>query len=154
MAIVRTEDALAEITASIVSGVSALPVQEVQVPKFATGKGDPEEMVMMVSDLQIGHSTPTTNSKVIAQRMDRYVRAAIKIMRLNRKAHPVNRLHIFLLGDIVHNENVGRTVSLDELEMVLSDQMFKVAVPVLEKAILTLRPFFSEGIDIWAVEGN
>lgn len=151
---VRTEDALRDIVQAIVGNVSAIPVQEVTVPRYPVGKGDPEEMVMLISDMQVGHMTPTTNAEVVAQRLDKYVKSALKILRLNRRAHPVDKLHIMLLGDIVHNESVGRTVSLDELEMVLSKQMFEVAVPVLENAILTLRPHFLEGVDIWAVNGN
>lgn len=151
---VRTEDALIALCESIVGNISALPVQEVIVPKYPQGKGDPEEMVMLISDFHAGHLTATTNAEVLAKRMEQYVRVALKILRLNRRAHPVNKLHIFMLGDLVSGENIGYMISLDELEMVLSRQMFEVAVPVLEKAILTLRPHFPEGVDVWECPGN
>lgn len=149
----RTSDVLQDITASIVGNVSAIPyTQALQLPaKY--GKGDEEELVVVVSDLQIGHRSPTTDAKTIAKRMENLTRRVLKITALHRRAYPVRKCHVFLLGDIIHGERVGKTVNLDELEIVMSEQMFGVAVPTIEKLLLTLERHF-ESVDVWTVVGN
>lgn len=150
--VLRTDEALTELTASIVGKVSALPFTSEPIA-MKYGKGDEEQMVVVVSDLQIGHRSPTTNAQVIGKRMDNLVRRVIKIATLHRKAYPIRVLNVFLLGDVVHGENVGKTINLDELEMVLSGQMFEVAVPILERMLATFTRHF-EKVVVWTINGN
>lgn len=150
---VRTDEALSEITRSIVGRVSALPYTPADPIVGRYGKGDEEEMVVMISDLQVGHRSPTTDSKVIAKRADNLIKRVLKIATLHRKAYPVKTLNVFLLGDIIHGEAVGRTINLDELEMTICQQMFEVAVPILEKMLTTFATHF-ENVRVWTISGN
>lgn len=151
---ISTAEALSALTAKIVGEISALPYVKTEITSIKQGKGDPEELVVLLSDLQIGHKSPTTNAAIISKRCANLASRVLKIVSLHRKAYPIKKLHVFVLGDIVHNEAIGKTVGLDELEMVLSDQMFKIAVPVLERFLLTLLPHFQEGIEVYTIAGN
>lgn len=149
----KTAEVLAELTASIVGKVSALPAPEIQQIERKYGRGDEEQMVVVVSDLQIGHQTPTTNAKIVEERAKRLTRRVVKIANLHRKAYPIRTLNVFLLGDVVHGENIGKTINLDELEMVLSKQMFEVAIPILEQMLATFVHYF-EKVVVWGLVGN
>jgi hypothetical protein len=120
----------------------------------AQGKGDEEVAVLVLSDLQIGHKTPTTSLRIISNRMERLADRVIKLVSIHRLAFPINRLVIFLLGDMIQSEEVGHKVSLDELEMPLMNQIFQGAVPITEKLLVTLLPHFPAGIDVYTVSGN
>lgn len=153
MAKIDVATAVDLIANKIVKEVGALPYVHVAV-QHHYGKGDEEEMVALVSDLQIGHKSPSTNASIISDRLQNYASRIIKVASLHRKAYPIRKLNVFLLGDIIHNEAVGKTVGLDELEMVLSDQMFKIAVPVLERFLTSLSPHFPAGLNVWTIAGN
>lgn len=150
----KTADVLAEISRLLPLTVAALPALEIPELDLKQGKGDEEEVVLVISDLQIGHTTPTTDAKIVQARLQRLARRFVKIVGVHRKAYPIKKLHVFLLGDIVHGESVGHTVGLDELEHVLMDQMFKIACPALEKLLVALLPHFPDGIDVWTASGN
>lgn len=149
-----TAEAFAKFGKVVKESTRAVPKISLPKIKVREGRGDEEEVVLLVSDLQIGHRTPTTNIKKIAMRGEEMARAALKIVELHRNAYPIRKLNLFLMGDLIHHERIGKTVGLDELEAVVYDQMFNGAIPILEKLILTLLPFFPKGIDVWCVPGN
>jgi len=148
-----TEIAVDEVQKMVMKHVKAIP--EFKVPKLPKHKpgGDEEVQVLMLSDLQIGHMTPTTTVQIIRNRARRLTARVIRIAEIHRKAYPVKKLVIFLLGDIVQNDRVGKLVSLDELEIVVMDQVFKVAVPILSEMLLALQEHYEE-IEVHAVDGN
>jgi len=155
MAEIRTEKALEVLTDIVKRGaIEASPVLTLPKYNIKQGKGDEEELVLLFSDLQVGHKSPSTNMAVLENRMDKLTQAVIKITTLQRNSIPIKRLHIFALGDMIQSEDIMTKVDLDSLEMVLMDQVFKGALPMTEKLLLTLLPLFPDGIDVWCVPGN
>lgn len=115
--------------------------------------GDPETLVLLISDLQAGHETESFNFEVLEERMNRLVERTIRIASIHKLAHPIPTLEIFLLGDLVHGERVGKTVSLDELEDVIEVQMFGVVIPLLKNAIMEFSRHFDQ-VNVRCVQGN
>jgi len=155
MADIRTDKAVAILTDIVERGaVKGLPI--VNLPKYniKQGKGDEEEAVLLLSDLQVGVRTPSTTLRIIAERMEKLGQAVLKITTLQRHAITIKKLNIFLMGDMIQSEDIISKVDLDALECVIMDQIFQGTVPMLEKLMLTLIPMFPGGIDIYAVPGN
>lgn len=151
---INQDELVALVNAYLDKGIGSLPRIEIPTVEIPQGDGDEEVAVLVLSDLQIGHKTPTTSMRIIGNRMDRLARRFIKVVFIHRKAYPIKRLKIFLLGDLIQSEDIGFKVGLDELEGVLMTQMFKGAIPMIEKLLLTLLPYFPDGIDVHTVSGN
>lgn len=154
MPYIQTDKAVEILTNLVKKNVGAASV--IRLPKYniKQGKGDEEELVLLLSDIQVGHKTPSTNLKIIGERMETLTQAVIKCTSLQRNSIPIEKLHVFLMGDMIQSEDILTKVDLDSLECVLKDQIFKGAVPMVEKLLLNLAPVFPKGIDIWCVPGN
>lgn len=149
----KLEDVQSVIESMVERGVASLPAVDVAPVVENPESGDEEAMVVMISDLQIGHLTPTTSALIIRNRMRRFAERVVRLANIHRQAYPIKRLYVFLLGDCVQHELVGRFVSLQELECTLMPQMFKWAIPMLEEALLTWCTQF-EQVDVYTVNGN
>lgn len=77
-------------------------------------KGE-EVAIAVLSDWQLGKTTPTYNSDVCAQRMDLYGDKLIEITNIQRADHPVKELHVDLLGDLPEAEQIfpGQAYRID-----------------------------------------
>lgn len=151
---IRTDEALTLLNSIVDKGVEASKLGELPKIKVKQGKGDEEEMVLLFSDLQVGHKSPSSNIKIVEDRVENLAKAVVKIATLHRNSIPIKKLNIFMLGDMIQSEDITSKVDLDSLEMVLMDQVFKGAVPMTEKFLLSLVPHFPGGIDVWCVPGN
>lgn len=119
----------------------------------AAQQNDPEEMVLVLGDLQIGHKTKTYNVEVFRERLWRLRDSVLNIANLHRMMRPMNRLHIIKVGDDIQGEEIGHKVDLDSLEQVVFDQIYKTAVPALVEFGLSLANEFEE-VDLHGVPGN
>lgn len=149
----NVDEVLAVLNGALNTSIKQIDVTLPEV-EITNGNGDEEVAVLVISDLQIGHKTPTTTARIIGNRADRLVSRTLKMVNTHRKAYPINRLVVFLLGDLIQSEEIGHKVTLNELEMVLYDQVFEGAIPTLERVLTTLVPFFSDGVDVYTVSGN
>jgi len=68
--------------------------------------GSPETAVAVFGDWQLGKVTPTYNSDVLAQRIETYTEKLIEITEIQRADHPVDTLHVWLLGYIVEGKEI------------------------------------------------
>lgn len=82
-----------------------LPPVQRKAPRKA-GKGTPETAVAVFADWQLGKVTPDYNSQVLAKRIELYTEKMIEIVEVQRADHPVDDLHVWLLGDIVEGEEI------------------------------------------------
>ena len=151
---IKTEEALGLLNDIVSKGLKASELKELPKLSIKMGKGDEEEMVLLFSDLQVGHKSPSSNLSIIEKRMANLAYAVVKIATLQRNSFPIKKLNIFALGDMIQSEDITSKVDLDSLEMVMMDQVFKGAVPVTEKFLLEILPYFPGGIDMWCVPGN
>lgn len=78
-----------------------MPIPE---PLLASGTGTPEVAVAMYSDLQLGKRTPDYDSDVAAIRSARYADLVVKLTNIERAAHAIDEIHVWLMGDIVEGE--------------------------------------------------
>lgn len=153
MVSISQEQAVALAERIIRRKVVALPVLEVPDIYIGDTAGDEETMVLLLSDVHFGHKTPTTTCRVIANRMERLAQRVVKIAEIHRKAYPVRKIVVFMLGDFCQGDQIGRFVSLDELENTVMVQVFDWAVPHTARLLLTLQEHFEE-VEVYAVRGN
>lgn len=153
MAKVTRERLEALMLVAIERKVAKLP--PVEVPDFTVRhpSGDEETMVLVLSDVHFGHKTPTTTSRIIANRLQRLGERVVKVAEIHRQAFPIRNLIVFALGDLCQGDQIGRFVSLNELENTVMVQVYDWAVPKLSDFFLGLQKHF-EKIDIFAVRGN
>lgn len=69
-------------------------------------KGISETAVAVFGDWQLGKVTPSYNSDVLADRIEKYTEKLIEITEIQRADHNVDTLHVWLLGDIVEGEEI------------------------------------------------
>lgn len=150
----------AEITERLIDYAKSNEIEPLRLPPSDTpiivptdSEYEPETFVLLLSDLQAGHLTETFNFEVLKERMHKLVERVLRITHLHRKSHPIPNLEIFLLGDLVHGERVGKTVDLDELEDVVKVQMFDVTIPLLEWVIGEFAQNF-DSVNVRCVRGN
>jgi len=153
MAKLKQEDLLRVARQKIDEKMTSLP--EVEIPEFESKVkgGDEETMVLLLSDVHFGHKTPTTSFRIISNRLERLAKRITKIANIHRQCYPVRKLVVFMLGDMVQGDIIGRFVSLDELEDTVMKQVFDWAVPELSKFFLGLQEHFEE-IEVYCVKGN
>lgn len=154
MAILRTDEALTILSGIVKEAVEATPIVTLPKVEISQGTGDEEEIVLLLSDIQTGNRTPTSNMAILAERGEKLAQAVIKVTTLQRNAIPIKKLHVFIMGDMIQSEDIQTKIDLDALECVIMDQIFKGVVPIIEKLLLTLAPYFPKGIDCWCVPGN
>ena len=65
-----------------------------------------EVAVAMLGDWQLGKVTPDYNSEVCEDRIRQYAEKVIEMTQIQRADHPVNELHVWLLGDLVEGEMI------------------------------------------------
>jgi hypothetical protein len=85
---------------------AAINIEQVKAPKHDGRKGDDETAILLLSDWQLGKITPTYNSEVCADRIKQLADKVQKLVDIQRKAHPVRELRIYLLGDLIEGEDI------------------------------------------------
>ena len=106
----------------------------------------------MFADWQLGKVTPDYNSDVLAQRMELYTQKMLDIVEIQRADHPVDTLHVWLLGDIVEGEEIfpGQSHLLDSG---IYRQVGVNGPEILGKFLATALQHFSK-INVTGVIGN
>jgi hypothetical protein len=81
--------------------VSAGTGAKTKPPRLSGARGGkPEVSLWHLTDWQGGKRTSTYNSAVMRERVERFVEKAIKIIDIQRSAHPVDEITIMLGGDM------------------------------------------------------
>lgn len=87
-------------------GVAALTIPPVPKPAPDRRKKDAETAIVMLSDWQLGKTTPTYNSQVTAERIERLAEKVERLVAIQRADHPVRELHCAIIGDVVEGEMI------------------------------------------------
>jgi len=151
---VKKEDVIGVLAERIIANLPAIKGIQLPIPRIPkAGKFDEEEFVLLISDIQIGHKTHTFNLEVAKKRCETLIKGLAKITAIHRASHPVRNINLFLLGDNIHNETIGRFLDLDEFDVVVKKQVFEGAIPILSRIIAFCAANFRQ-VRIWAVRGN
>ena len=100
----KTDDLVTAVRQAVLDGVSALTIPPVPKPVADKRRGDSEVAVILLSDWQLAKVTPTYSSDVCEQRIERLAEKVVKLTAIQRSAHPVKELRVYLLGDLVEGE--------------------------------------------------
>lgn len=84
------------------AGAVALPA--LPKPMKDKRKKTAEVAIAVLSDWQLAKRTSTYNSQICAERIERYGEKVIRLTQIQRAAHPVRELRVYLLGDLVEGE--------------------------------------------------
>lgn len=84
------------------AGVAFAPVKNLAKP--SKGKGDPETAVVVLSDWQLGKTTPTYDSDVCAERIETLAHKVRRLTEIQRADHPVKDCRVYALGDFCEGE--------------------------------------------------
>lgn len=147
------KDTMDEFTSMVASKVNSLPPIKVDVIPYKSATRTPEEAVLLLGDAHIGHRTRSFSSDVFRKRIRGLLAGIREITDIQRQAYPVDVIHVCLTGDLVHNDLIGRFLSLDELEMPVINQFIKVAVPEFASFLVSLTATFKQ-VNVYGVRGN
>jgi hypothetical protein len=87
-----------------VDGARSLHFEPVQPPGKDKRKKSEEYAVAVLSDWQLAKVTPDYNSLVCEERVERYAKKVMQLTDIQRADHPVKKLRVYILGDIVEGE--------------------------------------------------
>lgn len=85
---------------------SGFDLPKIKRPSFPKSSKVAETAVAVFADWQLGKVTPDYNSEVAAARIEQYTEKLLEITEIQRAHHPVNNLHVWMLGDIVEGEEI------------------------------------------------
>jgi len=145
-------EAVVEATREAVEDIVIAPV-EVWNPNRTYAADKREEVaVALLSDLQTGKITPDYNTEVCRERVMRYAKKIVAITEIQRMHHPVNRVVVPLLGDIVEGVDIfpGQQWLIDST---LYRQVFNSTPSILVDFLRYLAAHF-ETVTVEAVQGN
>lgn len=108
-------------------------------------------MINEVFDSDVGKNVITYNSKIFEDELSVLLKSVIQIHKLLSNAYRLNKLTIFVMGDIVTNDRIFEE-QVFEIEKVVGLQVWD-AINYLTYAIQTLLSVY-EKIDVVCVVGN
>ena len=89
---------------AVTDAMAGLELKPVTVPQSDQRKKSSEVAVAVLGDWQLAKVTRDYSSSVCEQRIELYGDKVLKLTEIQRADHPVEELHVFLLGDIVEGE--------------------------------------------------
>ena len=113
----------------------------------------PVSACLVISDLHGGEKTPTHHSGTIPIKANRLITKTRALVADKRAAMPVEHMHVFLAGDMLHGEKVGRNMNLDEFEVGVKRQVFEIVVPTLVGILRDMATDFRT-VTVSCVRGN
>ena len=129
-----------------------IPKIKLRKPPKQEEREEEEDQTLHVGDTHFGLKTKSFNKRIASNRMIRLYEKCCKFADIHRRFVPVRKLHIFLGGDEVHGEAVGRQMMLDELELCYNEQKH-FAVEQFSTLIINACQWY-EFIEVVCVPGN
>lgn len=148
----RTEALIHAVHQAVYDGLSAIDVPDFSPPEKDRRRKDEEVAICVLSDWQLGKKTPTYSSETCAERVEKYCHKVSRLVEIQRLDHPVKRVALFLLGDMIEGELIfpGQAWHIDSS---LYRQMTIDGPEILTGVIAWASQTFQE-VDVYAVPGN
>lgn len=87
--------------------IAALDIQPVQPFKAdVRPTGTPQTAVCVLADWQLAKVTASYSSRVAERRVEKYAAKVARIVQAQRADHPVDTIHVYMLGDMVEGEQI------------------------------------------------
>jgi len=103
----KREDLVNAVYQAAKDAASALDLPNVVKPRYDKRRArTPETAIAVLSDWQLAKRTATYNTKVCESRIELYARKVIRLTKMQRAAHPVRNLRVYLLGDLIEGEMI------------------------------------------------
>lgn len=149
---IKNELAL-ELWAAAEQNILSIDLPPVPDPVVPLQSGKPETGVLMLGDWQAGKVTPNFNTDILRKRINGVLAdKVVGITDIQRMAHPVEDLHIWLLGDMVEGELIFPGQA-HEIDASLYRQAMEIVPELLANLIRRLLGYFNH-IHICGVVGN
>ena len=148
----RTQTLFDAVYEAVHDGLSAIEIPDYKPPKKDRRTKGEETAICVLSDWQLGKKTPTYSSETCAERVKRYCEKVTRIVEIQRDDHPVKRVALFLLGDMIEGELIFPGQSW-EIDSSLYKQM-TVDGPEILMGVVDWAASNFEQVDIYAVPGN
>jgi len=100
----RSERMLGAAYQAVTDSIAALSITPVTKPAADRRSRGEETAVLMLGDWQLGKETPSYSSEICEQRIALLRDKADRLVEIQRADHPVKRIALFLLGDMVEGE--------------------------------------------------
>lgn len=98
------EDTVAAIRRGVSDAIMTLEFDPIKPPAADTGHGKEEVAVATLADWQLGKRTESYSTKICEERINLFGDKVIELTNIQRKDHPVRKIHVWALGDIVEGE--------------------------------------------------
>ncbi len=89
---------------AVSSSMSVLDLKTAKRPERDKRSRKGETAAVTLADWQLGKVTPTYNSEVCARSIATLADKVVSLTEIQRAAHPVRDIHVWLIGDLVENE--------------------------------------------------
>ena len=128
------------------------PYPDLKLKPFIIGKAkrDVEDITIVRADAHVGKKTENYDLATYKKRVDRLTDKVLRIIELH---HPVKRVHVFYLGDIVQGENPFQGSKIEETECGAYSQIHEHAVPTESKFLNSIAQCV-ESVEADCVWGN
>jgi hypothetical protein len=133
--------------------LSRVEVKQVKPPNLSpSSKGTTSEVCNPFwSDWQLGKRTPSYNTDITIERVERLVDKTIRLTHIQRSEHPVDTAHVYMLGDMVEGEEIfaGQQWTIDS-------GLYHQVTNCVQLMVDALRRMLSEfeTVHVVGVEGN
>jgi len=148
----RTDRLIEAVTVAVTDSIAGLDIRPVPPPAADKRRKGEETAVLMLGDWQLGKATPTYSSDICAERIGLLRDKVDRIVELQRADHPVKRIALFLLGDMIEGELIfpGQAYQIDSS---LFRQVTVDGPQILGDTVRWALARF-ENVDVYAVPGN
>jgi|TARA_B100001964_G_C14238740_1_gene603850 hypothetical protein len=111
----KKDDLAAAVYGAVKDEISTLSFPNVPVPKKDRRTKGEEVAVAVLADWQLAKVTPDYDSSVCEERIQKFAEKVVHLTNIQRENHPVKKLHVWALGDIVEGELIfpGQSFLID-----------------------------------------
>jgi hypothetical protein len=148
----RTEAIFNAVYEAIHDGIAGLEFADFTPPKKDRRTKGEEWAICVLSDWQLGKETQTYNSEVCEERVARYAEKVSRLVELQRADHPVKKVALFLVGDMIEGELIfpGQAHEIDSS----FGQQVTIDGPRILCSLVRWAASEFEEVAVYAVPGN
>ncbi len=149
----RTDAITGALYEAVRDGLAGLDFPDFNPPKKdRRTKKDDEIAICVLSDWQLGKKTPTYSSEVCEERIKHFCEKASLLVDIQRMDHPVKKVALFLVGDMVEGELIfpGQAWQIDSSLY----QQVTIDGPRILSAVVHWASSFFEEVEVYCVPGN